>query len=103
MRATNLCAVLVLAGCTSSTRTCKDKTVFLHITYSGAAAEADSVIIDATVDGMGNKTTRLPHHGGATEGTVEVQFPNGYPAGHGLAIAVTALSRDTVVGSGAGS
>jgi formylglycine-generating enzyme required for sulfatase activity len=102
MRAAAVLSILVGFGCTS-TRTCKPGTVFIRVTYSGAAVNADSVVVDASVDGMGHKMTMLTHHPGDASGTIEVQFGAGYPSGHTFSVAITAIQTGSTIGVGTGS
>jgi hypothetical protein len=92
-----LLAALLASGC--GTKACKDKTVLVSLTLSGATAQAD--MLDVTVEvGAEVLTATVPHTGVAAEGTFEIQFPNGYPANQMIRISITARQGSTVLGTG---
>lgn len=54
-------------------------------------AAADALEVVAVVEGETLKDT-LPHPPGAARGTIEIQFPRGYPMGREIVVRVTALA-----------
>jgi uncharacterized delta-60 repeat protein len=102
MRA-SLCAIVVLAAVAPSCRNqaaCKDGTVFLNLTYDSVAAAADKVEVDVSVGGGAPVTTLLTHSNGATSGSVEVDFPKGYPQGQTITVTIRARAGSNVIGMG---
>jgi hypothetical protein len=93
------CIAILIGGC--GTRTCKDQTVLVSLSLGAAAAQADR--FDVTVVIGGNETlkaTGVPRSSGSAQGTLEIEFPNGYPSKQMIEVTVTALAGATVVGSG---
>jgi formylglycine-generating enzyme required for sulfatase activity len=77
--------------------------VAVAITLEGAAANADTLDIMATLVDSMMKTTTLQAtktgiHGAS--GTLELQFANGYPVGQSLTLTVTATQGNSQVGEG---
>ncbi|HUS66784.1 MAG TPA: hypothetical protein VMZ28_19740, partial [Kofleriaceae bacterium] len=84
-------AVVFPAGC-GGVRPCKGDTMLVTLTLEGVAASADAVEVDALVDGGGDHLTgRFPFAIADRTGTVEIQFPGGYPIGKNVTVRVTAL------------
>ena len=94
-----LAAASVTSSCTS-TRACKSNTLLVTVTLDSAAAMADKLIIAVTVGSGAPKMNTLDHTPGQTSGTVEVDFPSGYPSGQKVNVAVTATHAGSPVGSG---
>ncbi len=84
------CMLTALAGC--GTLPCKDGTVLAELTLEGAAAAADQFTVHATLDGE-QWNAGLAHRPGTTEGTLELDFAHGYPAGSILSFTIDAQSR----------
>jgi hypothetical protein len=80
-----LIGLLALSGCVSP---CASGTLFLSLTFSGAATGARELEITITVGGAA-KPSVVPFAGG-TQGTVEVGFPRGYPEGQAATVRVVA-------------
>jgi hypothetical protein len=95
MRAAILFALLA-AGC--ATRACREGTVFLTIAYDATSATADRVDLEIAAAGT-SASPSVPHDPGAATGTVEIDFPNGYPSGP-IGILLTARKAGAVVGTG---
>jgi hypothetical protein len=78
---------IALGGC--GTRACKDGTVFLTISLAEMARGASLVAVEAAVDGgddiIGNFMLRS-----VDGGTVEIDFPSGYPEGKNVTLHVSA-------------
>jgi len=85
---------LASAGC-GKVESCKSGTLFLNVNL-GPYTSADQLDIDVSVldsvDGGGTHHTTLTLKTGSTEGGVEVQFPNGYPAGKTVSVTLTLRS-----------
>ena len=89
------CGALVVtaSGC-GKTRACKAGTVL--VTASGSAADgADSLSLDISVGGGAPKTVTSPWRNGG--GTIEIDFPAGYPRGQTVTVAATALQAGTAI------
>jgi hypothetical protein len=83
-----------------STRACKNNTLLVTVTLDSAAAMADKLIITVTVGSGTPKMNTLDHTPGQASGTVEIDFPNGYPTGQKVNVGVTATHAGATVGSG---
>jgi alpha-tubulin suppressor-like RCC1 family protein len=89
-----------VAGC--GTRDCKPDTALVRITFTGAAATADSLAFTITI-GKGTPVhTTIPHPAGHTPDTTQLTF-NHYPAGQSIVVAVVASRGGQLVGSGTAS
>lgn len=89
----------VTSSCTS-TRACKSNTLLVTVALDSASAMADKLAIIVTVGTAAPTMSTLNHTSGQTSGTVEVDFPNGYPKGQRVKVAVTATRAGEPVGSG---
>ena len=89
------CGVLVVtvSSC-GKTRACKAGTVL--VTAGGSAADgADTLSLDISVGGGAPKTVTAPWRAGG--GTIEIDFPAGYPRGQTVTVAATALQAGTAI------
>ncbi|HEY2749426.1 MAG TPA: hypothetical protein VGL86_32630 [Polyangia bacterium] len=93
-------AVVLVAGCGKRTKQCAPGTLFLEVTL---AAPADTLDVSITTgsDSPVDQTVTLTS--GTTSGSIEIDFPHGYPSGQAVTVMLTATSAGTVVGSGQGS
>lgn len=101
MRALSVIALLgasTLLAC-GGTRPCKDQTVFVNITLQGAAASADTLDVSVSVNGMTLNASGA-HTPGVSQGTIELQFPSGYPAGQSITVTVNASASGQPIGTG---
>lgn len=81
---------LLLAGC--GVHRCKAGTLLVSVELAGAAGSADALLVDVSSgDGGAPARTRLAHKAGVANGTIEVEFPGGYPTGSPVTVTVTAL------------
>jgi hypothetical protein len=94
-----LAAASVTTSC-GSTRACKNNTLLVTVTLDSAAAMADKLVIAVTVGSGTPKMNTLDHTPGQASGTVEIDFPNGYPTGQKVNVGVTATHAGAPVGSG---
>jgi len=105
-RAPLLIAALIaaFAGCGGGTRACKDGTLFVTVKFGGSAAAADQVAVDVRVDGvMTMNATAIRDRNGTGDGTFELNFPHGYPAGKKVDVLVTAFANGTQIDSNTGT
>lgn len=94
----------VLSPACTTTRTCKDQTVLVTVTLTGGAEQADQ--LDVTVEITGGATVRangLQHLRGAATGTLQIEFPRGYPAQQQIRVVLAALIGGDIVGVGENS
>jgi hypothetical protein len=84
---------LGLIGC-GSTRPCKSGTLFISVQFQGAARAADSLLVLVS-DGDSPRQSVFPHGPGAAQGTIEVDFPNGYREGRQVDIVLTPQTNGT--------
>jgi hypothetical protein len=80
----------ISAGCTDNAA-CKPGTVFLELEYSGAALAAPQVIVIAQLNGRSPISTSLTHRPGVAQGSVEIDFPQGFPSSGSFTVTVQAL------------
>jgi hypothetical protein len=92
-------ASLTSASCVS-TRPCRTGTLLVSVTLDAAAAMADKLAIAVVVAGGSPTTTLLDHTAGQTTGTVEIDFPGGYPSGQLVHVALIATRAGAPVGLG---
>jgi hypothetical protein len=97
LRASFLC--LALVACTTHAP-CKSGTLVVTLDLDVASAEADSLTLDLLLDDGARDSQSVTHQIGVVQETIEVDFQNGYPAGHTLTITASATSNGAVVGSG---
>jgi hypothetical protein len=88
-------ALLSLSSGCGKINACKKGTVLLSFTLTGAATAATSYEVDIAVDGGAAKSTTQQLPTGARNGTVEIDFPNGYPMGKRLDVTFVAKANDT--------
>jgi hypothetical protein len=99
MRAVALMMLLGLVGGCDKVNRCKDGTVLLSFSLTGAAASADRFLLATAIDDGPAKTADVPV-AGMPNGTVEIDFPRGYPKGQRLSVTLTAKQGDATVGTG---
>ncbi len=97
-----LVALAAFAQCTNVAR-CKDGTLLVTLTLAGDAAQTDQLRIAVAVDGGTPFSTSVSHVLGQATGTIEVDFPSGYPQGHSVTVDVTAATASGVVGENSAS
>jgi hypothetical protein len=88
----------VAAGC-KSTASCNSGTVLVSIDFDTTTRTANMLDVQVSIDGGAAKTSSIAHKPGDAEGSVEVDFPNGYPDGKRLDVTIVARSGQTVLGS----
>jgi hypothetical protein len=96
---TLLLGASALSGC-GKTAQCKPGTLFLTVQASGAAASATTLNLTIAVGASQKKTSTRFTSG---TGTIEVDFPSGYPIGQKVTITVDAIAGGMVVASGISS
>jgi hypothetical protein len=98
MRAPSLLLVgLVLHGC-GGIKHCKEGTLLVQVDLVGGDEEADKLSVDVSIAGGQPMRTELDHPPGASSGTIEVEFPSGYPYGQAVTVTVTASRSGTAIG-----
>ena len=95
-----LAAIAAGVRCDGGTRPCKQGTLFVTVTFSGTTRSADQLSVDVIVDGGAPKTNVRDRAAGEAEGTLEIEFPNGYPVGSRVQVRVTALLNGSAIGTG---
>jgi hypothetical protein len=95
-------AIAIGAACGGGTRDCKQGTLFVSLTFTGTAVDADKVTIGVSIDGgLPLRTDRMRTGGNAAD-SVQIDFPGGYPAGKRVDVEITATMNGAVVGIGTG-
>jgi hypothetical protein len=87
--------IALIAGC--GTRDCKDGTLFLTLSYEGATAGADDLDVTITIGTSSVHPAFQPHGDGDT---LQVDFPDGYPAGQTISVDVIAKKSGGALGEG---
>lgn len=80
---------LAFAGC-GGTRACRNGTLFVTVDFVADAVSAEKVSIDVKPEGAPLRTEIFDHAPGATEGTIEVDFPGGYQSGAHVTLVLVA-------------
>jgi hypothetical protein len=101
MRRALVVAAMALVGC-SSVRKCVDKTVLVTLTVDAAARAADRFGFDVSIDG-GAPVHSDVGYSGAASGTLQIEFPSGYPSGKLVQVSVQATRGGAPIGAGSGS
>lgn len=89
-----------LAACSPVTNECKRGTLFVNVTLSGAAIDADQLDVAIALDGGAAKHSLLSHTAGKQMGGVQVDFPQGYPTGKSITITIVALKSGATLATG---
>jgi hypothetical protein len=79
-------------------RACKPGTLFLDVDL-GSSRGADTLQVDVTVAGGTTKHTTRTLSGGPTTGTLEIDFPSGYPDGKRVDLEMTATKSGATLGT----
>jgi hypothetical protein len=87
--ATAVLALLMIAGC-PGTRVCKPGTLLVNVTLGAAAASASTFEVDVSLAGGAPRHTSFARGSNSRTGTIEIDFPSGYPAGKPVTVTVTA-------------
>jgi hypothetical protein len=87
-----------LASGAACERACKPGTLFLDIDL-GSSRGADTLQVDVTVTGGTTKHTTRTLSGGPTTGTLEIDFPSGYPDGKRVDLELTATKSGATLGT----
>jgi hypothetical protein len=90
-------------GCSPVVDACRDNTLLVSVALHGATENADTLLVAVTLDSGATHHATLTHTPGQPVGNVLVQFPSGYPRGHQVMVALTAVQKSVVVGSGGAS
>jgi len=78
-----------LGGCASKPA-CNPSTLMLTVTFDGTTGAADWVDVQVATSGGPTMSQALHHTPGMSQGTIEIDFPGGYPAGSAVAVTLTA-------------
>src|SRR6266545_2916909 len=87
-------ALAAAGGCADKVERCRPETLFIHFILVPFAT-ADRLDVDVAVAGAGNPRHTQLTLTGAGSGGVEVEFPNGYPAGREASVTLTLFSGST--------
>ena len=97
-----LLLVSFLAGGCDKTLTCKENTVFVKMQWTGDAANADSLDVSVSIDGMPSTTSHLDRPASGDFSSIEVDFKT-YPAGKSVSVSVDAKKSGVVIASLSGT
>ena len=89
-------AGMIGSGC-GNTRPCRTGTLFLSVKFP-AGTTVTSFSVSISVNGQAPKTSSITLPAGQKSGTVEVDFPSGYPSGKSVAVTVTPMNGGTALG-----
>ncbi len=90
-------------ACAPVTSRCKEGTLYVSVTLTGAAEGADQLVIDVALDAGTPRRTTLPNTAGLTQGGVQVEFPGGYPKGHAITITIEARQGGVTLATASGT
>jgi len=93
-----LMVALALGACTD-VNPCKSGTVLLTVTRGGAAVDGTTLRLELSLDGGAPIHSMLPVAPGQEVGTVQLEFPSGYPEGSTLTVTVASERGATVLAS----
>ena len=71
----------------------------MTVTFDATTSAADAIDVEVSVDGGAPKSTSLAHNAGDTKGSIEVDFPTGYPEGKRLDVTVIARKAGSLLGT----
>src|ERR1041384_6268102 len=80
-------AMIATSACTS-TRPCRNGTLLVSVSLDATTAPADKLTVAVKIAGGTPAMTPLDHQPGQASGTVEVDFPAGYPQGQMVTVTV---------------
>lgn len=92
------CALL-LTGCPPTVQKCANETIFITLTLAGSATAADTLVIDIAIGGGAAVQRTTPYEPGKSTGGLQIEFPNGYPAGQTVRVTIAARAGTTVLAS----
>jgi concanavalin A-like lectin/glucanase superfamily protein len=98
--------VVALSGglACESTNACKQGTLLVTATFDSVSRTADNVEITVAIGGgQPRPPTTLAYNSGMSQGTIEVAFPGGYPAGQQVSVTLRATKSGAQVGTGSGT
>jgi hypothetical protein len=103
VRATLVLAALLgglgLASACRSTNPCKAGTLLVDVTLDATTSAADGIDVAVVIAGGGaNQPSTVPHQAGATSGTIEIDFPGGYPTAQSVQVTLTARKSGKAIG-----
>lgn len=93
------CCALFLTGCPPTVQKCADGTLFIALELGNDVANADTLLIDIKVGSDAAIQRTLDHTPGKRTGGIQIEFPNGYPAGQLVRVTVTARFASNPVAS----
>lgn len=95
---TAVLGIVVTPGC--NLRPCKKGTVLLTIKVDPSASAVDTFDVALSIDGGASQHSFINRKTGTNEGTVEIDFAQGYMAGAQLTVAVTGTSNGASIAFG---
>lgn len=95
---TAVLGIVVASGC--NLRPCKKGTVLLTIKVDPSASAVDTFDVALSIDGGASQHSFINRKPGTNEGTVEIDFAQGYMAGAQLTVAVTGTSNGASIAFG---
>ena len=101
-RFADLGLAFAVGGCTFK-NSCKKGTVLVRASFDGTARTADELDVVVQIDQGPTMTNQLAGPGGQSSGTLEIDFPGGYPTGATLTATVSARLGGVVVAEGSGA
>jgi hypothetical protein len=99
MRPILAAALLAVAGCGSAPQ-CATGTLLVEVTLAGPALAADTLDVAIVIDGGAAMKTSIAKPAGSAAGSIEVDFPSGYPSNRTVTVTVTARSGAVILAVG---
>jgi hypothetical protein len=92
----------VLIGCGSTARPCVPGKLVVTFHLDDVTRSADTIEVEVTMEGVTTVLTS-PHSPGTSDGTIEIDFPDGYPAGSRIDVTLIAMQSISALGARTGT
>jgi hypothetical protein len=92
----------VLIGCGSTARPCVPGKLVVTFHLDDVTRGADTIEVEVTIGG-GTTVRTSPHSPGTSDGTIEIDFPDGYPAGSRIDVTLIAMQSLSALGARTGT
>lgn len=91
-------AVVLFTACAPNVRPCAEGTLFVSVALDAQTKQADHLQVQISVGAGAPMLTTLDHVVGKDRGSIEIQFPNGYPVGQTIHVTLIALAGGSTLG-----
>ncbi len=91
-------AIVLFAACAPNVRPCAEGTLFVSVSLDAQTKQADRLQVQISVGSGAPMLTTLDHVVGKDQGSIEIQFPNGYPVGQTIHVTLIAVAGGSTLG-----